>query len=212
MSRRAPRGHPAVFALASAACLLQDASVDVRPGSDDDVAEQIDRYLGRAVPFGFSGQCVVEKDGEVILEGSYGWADRDSAVPVASDTAFGAASMTKPFVAAAILLLQERGELNTGDAIEDHLEDPPEGKRGIRIHQLLTHTSGIPYTVSADDWQIAEPAEVLATIYEAPLATSPGSEWRDSGRASPSWWQSSSASRVRRMKTSSGNIDSSPLG
>ena len=143
-------------------------------------AVAIDAYLRRCVPFGFSGQLVVERDGEILLEGSYGWADREAGTPDTADTAFGAASMTKPFVAAAILLLQQEGKLRV-DEPAGRTVSLPEDKQGILLGQLLTHTSGLPYSVASDDWEVSDPAEVGRRLRSAPLESVPGERWEYSG-------------------------------
>lgn len=52
--------------------------------------------------------------------------------------------MTKRFTAMAVLLLQEQGKLSVRDRARDYLVDCLPAWRTITIHQLLTHTSGIP--------------------------------------------------------------------
>src|SRR5262245_24048335 len=64
---------------------------------------------------------------------------------LAPDSIFLVASVTKPVTAAALMLLVERGKLQISDRVADHL--PEFGKRGkeaVRVHHLLTHTSGLP--------------------------------------------------------------------
>jgi len=65
--------------------------------------------------------------------------------PIRDDAIFLVASITKPIVGTAALLLVERGEILLGDRVRDYL---PEfrGKRkpGTTIRHLLTHTSGLP--------------------------------------------------------------------
>lgn len=139
-------------------------------------AAAIDAYLRRCVPFGFSGQLVVEREGEVLLDGSYGQADREAGTPVTADTAFGAASMTKPFVAAAILLLQQEERLRVDEPASRYVS-LPEDKQGILLSQLLTHTSGLPYSVASDDWEVTDPAEVARRLRSAPLESAPGARW-----------------------------------
>ncbi len=60
------------------------------------------------------------------------------------NTKFSIASLGKQFTSACVLLLQERGRLNVHDPISRYLSGLPEAWQAITIHQLLTHTSGIP--------------------------------------------------------------------
>ena len=68
-----------------------------------------------------------------------------SGAPVGDDTIFLIASLTKPIVAMATLLLVERGQLSLADrAVEFVPEFDAAEKRPITIRHLLTHTSGLP--------------------------------------------------------------------
>ncbi len=65
--------------------------------------------------------------------------------PIRNDAIFLVASITKPIVAAAALLLIERGQLLLGDRVRDLLpEFRGRRKNGIEVRHLLTHTSGLP--------------------------------------------------------------------
>ncbi len=69
-----------------------------------------------------------------------------SAPPLRSNSIFLSASITKPIVAMAALLLVERGELSLGDSVAEFvplLANAP-AKKTITIRHLLTHTSGLP--------------------------------------------------------------------
>jgi len=78
----------------------------------------------------------------------YGYRDREAKLPATPRTMYGIASVTKSFTALAILRLEEDRRLRVSDPVSRHL---PELKvRGarpgapIRIHHLLTHSSGLP--------------------------------------------------------------------
>ena len=51
-----------------AAATLLDAQVRERPTANP--AAEVDEYLRRLVPFGFSGQIVIEVGGKVALDGA----------------------------------------------------------------------------------------------------------------------------------------------
>ena len=61
---------------------------------------------------------------------------------VTPDTPFVVGSITKTFVAAAIMQLQEEGELSLDDPLSDWLPDYPNAEN-ITLRQLLSHTSGL---------------------------------------------------------------------
>ena len=63
-------------------------------------------------------------------------------LPVGPDTPFVIASVTKTFVAAAILQLREEGRLSFGDKLSRWETRVPNATR-MTIRQLLSHTSGV---------------------------------------------------------------------
>ncbi|MDX1661561.1 MAG: serine hydrolase domain-containing protein, partial [Gemmatimonadota bacterium] len=80
----------------------------------------------------------------LAFAGGYGLADREAATPIRPGTFFALASLTKPFTAAAVLKLAERGELALEDPLSRHLDGLCGATGSITLHQLLTHTSGLP--------------------------------------------------------------------
>jgi CubicO group peptidase (beta-lactamase class C family) len=65
--------------------------------------------------------------------------------PLREDALFLVASITKPIVATAALLLVERGQIALGEQVHEYLpEFGGTGRYGITVRHLLTHTSGLP--------------------------------------------------------------------
>lgn len=65
--------------------------------------------------------------------------------PLRDDAVFLVASITKPLVATAVLQLVERGQLTLSSRVHEIIpEFGKQGKSGISIRHLLTHTSGLP--------------------------------------------------------------------
>ena len=142
-----------------------------------ELGKKADDYLSRLEPFGFSGAVLVAKDGEVVLEKGYGWADREKKIPFTADTVSSIGSITKQFTGAAILKLEMMGKLRTEDPISKYLPNVPDDKKGITIHQLLTHTSGIAIVPGGDDDQIPRD-EFLRQALALPLLDPPGARFR----------------------------------
>lgn len=89
---------------------------------------------------------VVVRDGKIVYEGYFGFADLENRVPVASDTGFYIASSTKPLFALDVLLQEAAGRLDTGTTLQAMFPDLRfEGvdARAIAVRDLLVHTSGI---------------------------------------------------------------------
>jgi CubicO group peptidase (beta-lactamase class C family) len=93
----------------------------------------------------FRGCVSVVRNGEVIFENSYGYADLANKISNKLNTRFATASAGKAFVAVGILQLIESGKLSFEDNIGNLLDfDLKAIDREITVRQLLTHTSGIP--------------------------------------------------------------------
>lgn len=89
----------------------------------------------------------VLKDGKVAYARGFGQRDLESGEPVTPHSLFHMASVSKPFTAAAIMQLQEKGKLNLDDPVAKHLpyfEMKDRRFKLITIMHLLTHTSGLP--------------------------------------------------------------------
>lgn len=135
----------------------------------------------------FTGTVLVADNGEILINEGYGPADIESGRANTPATQLRIGSLTKQFTAAAILRLQELGRLNVDDPVSSYLPDYPGGEQ-ITIHQLLTHSAGVPnYTRRADLAQaVQEPIvleDLLAEFSGQPLDFLPGQQfaYSDSG-------------------------------
>lgn len=128
----------------------------------------------------FSGSVLIAQKGKILLKKSYGMANYELNVPNTLQTKFRIASLTKQFTAMAILQLQEKGMLNVKDPLNKLVPDYPNSNK-ITIHQLLTHTSGIPnFTVATDSKARLYPFKLEKTIEKVkdlPLSFSPGEKF-----------------------------------
>ena len=89
----------------------------------------------------------IAKGDAVIYEKAFGYRDQEHKLPVTTETVFGIASITKSFTAAAIAQLVEEGVINFEDPVVKHLPQfrlPDGSGDSIKLHHLLSHTSGIP--------------------------------------------------------------------
>ncbi|MFS0870568.1 serine hydrolase [Paenibacillus xylanilyticus] len=96
------------------------------------------QYVGASV--------VVVKDGKVLAEKGYGYADQEDKTPVdPKSTAFRVASVSKTFTAAAVMQLVEQGKVDLQADFQTYVKglefDNPFDKP-VTVENLLTHTTG----------------------------------------------------------------------
>jgi CubicO group peptidase (beta-lactamase class C family) len=140
----------------------------------DTPKEKIDRYLTKAAANHYSGSVLVASGGTIILQKGYGFADDENKIPFTIDTIFDIGSITKQFTAACILKLESQGKLNVQDSITKYFDHVPADKKGITLHQLLTHTAGLVDSLGADEEMIGRD-DFVAKALSSPLIHSPGS-------------------------------------
>ena len=132
--------------------------------------------------------AVVRAADTLVLKG-YGLADIENNVPVSPQSVFRIGSLTKQFTAAAVMKLVQEGKIRLDATIADYLPDYQGAARAVTIHQLLTHTGGIPNYTSFGPrfWDRSRldltHAEMIALWAADSLRFAPGSrmEYSNSG-------------------------------
>lgn len=152
----------------------------IRPGSR---GADLDRYMQWAARAGFAGAVLVSDREGIVLHQAYGQADRRAATPNTIHTVFDVGSIAKSFTSAALVLMQQRGELRLTDSIGKYLPGVPADKAAITIEQLLTHASGLPPDYSRSDTTVMTREEALNTVLglEPEFAPGSGTEYSDGG-------------------------------
>jgi CubicO group peptidase (beta-lactamase class C family) len=130
---------------------------------------------------GFSGAVFVQLDGLTRLERAFGAAHRGPDTPVRLDTIFGTGSRPIDYTVAAILLLDQKGQLRLDDTIDRHLGDVPADKRAMTIRHLANGQSGLPdFIHTPDDWNAdlawIDRATLERRLLAAPLRFAPGAD------------------------------------
>ena len=136
---------------------------------------------------------VVNKDGALYHE-AFGKSSTLRNTPMAKDTIFNIASMTKAVTSVAIMMLVDEGKLKLDDDVATYLPKYKEplviskfnsadgsyetrpAKRPITIRHLLTHTSGIGYGF-ASQTVTALSQKTMMTELDLPLLFEPGEGW-----------------------------------
>lgn len=165
-------------------CLAAHTLVARQPSTPDaaTLAPQVERlmkrYMADAMPVGAS--VGIERDGEVLVRGSWGLADREAKKPATPDTVYRLGSASKQFTAVLVLRLVERGAVSLDDPVDRHLPQLPRKWRGILVGQLFNHTTGVPdvHRAGTDDWQKAySPDGLLGLVAERNLNFAPGTQY-----------------------------------
>jgi CubicO group peptidase (beta-lactamase class C family) len=175
---------PATAPAQAAAPARVAAAPRARAAPDAALAPAIRAY---ARAHGFSGAVLVERRGRTLYRGDFGLADRAFGVPVARDTRFWVASITKAFTAVLVLQLADEGTLDLRAPIRRYLPDyAGPGADRVTVHQLLTHTSGLEQydRVASYEEAVAKgmevyqlphpPADLLARYASGRLVHEPG--------------------------------------
>jgi CubicO group peptidase (beta-lactamase class C family) len=106
---------------------------------DDDIAAHAD-VPGLAV--------AVTKEGKIIYERGFGWADRERGLRATPNTPFALASVSKSITATAIMQLFERGRLNLDAPVNDYLgpakvHSPHWKAAESTVRRVMSHTGGL---------------------------------------------------------------------
>lgn len=131
----------------------------------------IDEYLKS---LNFNGTALVVMDGKILINKGYGFADFEKKKPNNSETVFYIGSITKVFISASVMQLQDRGKLNIYDSVGKYIPDFPHGDK-ILLYHLLTHTSGIPE--HSETGQKISHEDLIKKIAQGSLKFQPGSQW-----------------------------------
>jgi CubicO group peptidase (beta-lactamase class C family) len=83
------------------------------------------------------------RDGKVVYEKGYGFANVELNIPCTTSTNFRLASVSKQFTATSILFLVEQKKLSLDDPITKFFPEFPEYGKEITVRHLLSHRSGL---------------------------------------------------------------------
>ena len=109
-------------------------------------AAKIDALASTYADYGlFTGTVLVSMHDEVIFKKGYGLANREWNIPNAPDVKFRLGSITKQFTSMLVMQQVARGAIKLDGHLADYLPyyRKDTGSK-VTVHQLLTHTSGIP--------------------------------------------------------------------
>jgi len=109
--------------------------------------KELDSYFNGAFNLkGPGGAILIMKGEKVIFSKGYGLADLQTNESITPHTLFNTGSISKTFVSHIILDLAHEGKLSLQDSLAKYFTDfkNPSIANKVKIHHLLTHTSGLP--------------------------------------------------------------------
>lgn len=153
-----------------------------------------DALSDRALP---SLAVAVAKDGEIVWEEGFGWANRETRLPADPHVAYSLASISKPITATALMVLVERGLVDLDAPINEYLGDakltahvgvrrgdqagldPKEAADRATVRTVANHTSGLPlhYHFFLDDEPWRRPPMNLSILRYGHLVRFPGERY-----------------------------------
>src|SRR5437588_9391696 len=63
----------------------------------------------------------VAREGEIVWEEGFGWADRENRVPASEHTMYSLASISKPITTTGLMVVREQGKLDLDRPIDEYL-------------------------------------------------------------------------------------------
>jgi CubicO group peptidase (beta-lactamase class C family) len=163
-------------------------------------AQDADDFAGAIQPFvnkgELAGAVMLVADAKNVLEvEAVGWADIATKRPMRDYTVFWIASQSKPITSAAFMMLVDEGKVSLDDPVEKYLpefhgqmviaEKDDEHvllrrpKHPISVRNILTHTSGLPFSTPLEGPLDQYPLSARVRSYAmAPLDFEPDSKFQ----------------------------------
>jgi len=182
--------------LAAAFAVAISIAVFATPATAQPRIAPIDAALRTAVERGdVPGVVALVTDRKgVIYRGAFGVTDVASKKPMAVDSMFRIASMTKAVTSTALMQLVEQGKLGVDDSVDKYLPEMAKlpvfesfdaatgayrlrpSTKPITVRHVLTHTSGLGYPFTSATLRDFKP-RAGETYANGPLLFEPGERW-----------------------------------
>jgi CubicO group peptidase (beta-lactamase class C family) len=163
-------------------------TVAAEPAAPELTSADVSAWLDGFVPYAMNtgdiagGVIVVVKDGQILAQKGYGYADVAAKKPVdPARTMFRAGSVAKLVVHTAVMQLVEQGKLDLDADIQQYLDFPvPDAAaygKPVTLHNLMTHTGGFEELVRglmARDPKVFMPLETYVKATQPTRIFPPG--------------------------------------
>jgi CubicO group peptidase (beta-lactamase class C family) len=165
------------------------------PSAGPDVARlqtELEPQINAAISKGrLPGMALgIVKNGKLIYAKGFGVSKLGASTPITSRSLFHMASVTKTFVATAIMQLSEQGKIDLDAPLTKYLpyfKMNDERYRQIKIRQMLSHTSGIPdvtdYHWDKPEYDAGALERFVRSVSDQKLIFNPGEKFAYSNTA-----------------------------
>jgi len=164
-----------------------DIALNMDPHDQGDAFDDIRKLIRlqlieKVVP---SIAVAVAKDGVILWEEGFGWADRENRVPANEHTMYSLASISKPITATGLMILKEQGKLDLDKPIDEYL-----GKVKLKawvgesheatVRRVANHSSGLPlhFQFFYDDEPYSVPPMDETIRRYGNIVTAPGEKYQ----------------------------------
>jgi CubicO group peptidase (beta-lactamase class C family) len=118
------------------------------------------------------------KNGEIVKVKGYGKANLEHNIAASENTVYKLASVSKQFIATAIMKMVEDRKLSLQDPVNKFFKDAPNHWSKITVRHLLNHTSGLQRESPAFEEMVDKPDSILIkAAYKDSLAFPTGTKW-----------------------------------
>lgn len=108
-----------------------------------DTLSLIDKAFSQYEPANPGCQLSVSRNGQEIFSKAWGMADLERNIPLSNNSILEGGSVSKQFTAAAILLLEQQGQLSLDDDVRKYIPELPNYGTPIKLRQMMHHASGL---------------------------------------------------------------------
>lgn len=125
-------------------------------------------------------QVAVVRNGQIVKNNSYGIANLENNIKATDQSVFSVNSITKAFTGIAIMQLAEEHKLKITDPLAQYLDSLPSAWKSITLQQVLTHTSGLPDVMDAEEMVIGhgDEQEAMHKVKTLPVEFKSGDKFR----------------------------------
>jgi CubicO group peptidase (beta-lactamase class C family) len=143
--------------------------------------DAIDKYLQTQIEkekiVGLSVGII--KNGQIVKAKGYSKANVELGVAASENTVYKLASVSKQFIATAIMKMVEDKKISLQDPVSKFFKNAPTHWSKITIRHLLNHTSGLQRESPAFEAMVEKPDSVLIkAAYKDSLAFPTGTKWQ----------------------------------